>query len=63
MVTCDHRTPVSIRSHTSDPVPFLIYDNNKSSKSGNDFNEKNAEGSNLLIEPGYRLMDFFLGRK
>ncbi len=63
MVTCDHRTPVSIRSHTSDPVPFLIYDNNKSGNSGNDFNERNAEGSNLLIEPGYRLMDFFLGRK
>ena len=63
MVTCDHRTPVSIRSHTSDPVPFLIYDNKISNKSDQEFNERNAGDSKIFIDPGYKLMDFFLGRK
>lgn len=60
MITCDHRTPILKRSHTSDPVPFLIYDNKASSKSGHEFSERNAEGSNIFIDPGHRLMDYFL---
>lgn len=63
MITCDHRTPIAKRSHTSDPVPFLIYDNKASNKSGHEFNERNAEVSNILIDPGHRLMDYFLGRR
>lgn len=63
MITCDHRTPILKRSHTSDPVPFLIYDNRVTGKSDLEFNEKNAEGSNLFINPGYKLMDYFLGKR
>ncbi|MFQ5454800.1 MAG: cofactor-independent phosphoglycerate mutase [Nitrospirota bacterium] len=62
MILCDHRTPIVKKTHTDDPVPFLIYNSlNKEKSSGKDFNEKNAE-TGLFIEKGYRLMEYFTRR-
>ncbi|MBO4897494.1 MAG: cofactor-independent phosphoglycerate mutase [Clostridia bacterium] len=61
MVLPDHPTPVSIKTHARDPVPCFIYDSRfeKESKSIV-FSEKNAEGK--MLDPGYRLIDYFLER-
>ena len=57
----DHPTPISTRTHASDPVPFVIYSANKSLKSNVDgFNESIKEKSNIFFYDGYRLMDHFI---
>lgn len=65
LVVPDHRTPLSIRTHTSDPVPFLIYDSRKETEVDNtkQFNERAAMASGNHIEEGYTLADRFFERK
>ncbi len=61
MVLPDHATPLSLRTHTSDAVPFVIYDSTKEvSNEGYSFNEAAAAGTRIFIEPGHRLMDYFI---
>ncbi len=76
MVMPDHPTPIKLRTHTSDPVPFLIYDSTKAagikagagSKDRADvlpgarFTESEAGKTGLFFKEGYRLMDYFLDR-
>ncbi len=60
MILPDHATPLSVRTHTNDPVPFLIYKKSASVK-GRAFNEKSAKDSGTFIEPGHRIMEYFIG--
>ncbi len=58
----DHPTPVELRTHTADPVPFIIYDNTKERTGGHiSYNEKIADRKDALVfKDGYTLMDYFL---
>lgn len=58
----DHPTPLSVRTHVGDPVPFVIYQKSKTRKSGvSSYSEENGRSQEWLIEKGYTLMDVFLG--
>ena len=57
MVLPDHPTPVSIRTHTSDPVPFFIYDSTKNTAGVSSFDEDNATATGYYVADGYRLME------
>jgi 2,3-bisphosphoglycerate-independent phosphoglycerate mutase len=60
MILPDHPTPISTRTHSSNPVPFLIYEKNKPLIDGvGKYNEKSAAGG-LFIADGYTLMDRFI---
>ena len=63
MILPDHPTPISLRTHTSRPVPFLIFDSRKAKSSGveqgNGFNERTAASTGIMIEKGHTLMDHF----
>ncbi|HHU63645.1 MAG TPA: cofactor-independent phosphoglycerate mutase [Clostridiales bacterium] len=64
MVLPDHPTPLSIRTHTREAVPFLIYrSGHEKIKPGQVYDEAAAQRSGLVIEEGYRLMDCFLKDK
>lgn len=57
----DHPTPVSRRTHTHEPVPFVIFDNQEPLDSGiENYCEKTAETTGLYIDPGYKLIDSFI---
>ncbi|WP_298836956.1 cofactor-independent phosphoglycerate mutase [Clostridium sp.] len=57
----DHPTPLSLRTHTSDPVPFLIYQSNDEKESGNDtYDEFTAKDTGLYFPQGHKLMDYFI---
>jgi 2,3-bisphosphoglycerate-independent phosphoglycerate mutase len=58
LVVCmDHLTPISIRTHSDQPVPVLLYDSRQQGiKSGLPYSEKNAEKSGILLSSG---RDFF----
>ena len=63
LVMPDHPTPIKIKTHTSDPVPFLIYRSNDEKDSGLDsYNETTASSTGLYIEKGYTLMQMFLNK-
>lgn len=64
MVLPDHPTPLSIRTHTGDPVPYMIYTKgHEMVNSENTYTESFAATTNCYIEDGYTLMDHFLNRK
>lgn len=61
MVLPDHPTPLSIRTHTGDPVPYMIYTKgHEMVNSENAYTESFAATTNCYIEDGYTLMDHFL---
>ncbi|MCJ7835330.1 cofactor-independent phosphoglycerate mutase [Cuneatibacter sp. NSJ-177] len=63
LVMPDHPTPICVRTHTSDPVPYLIYDSTKPESHSWNYNEKEAKASGNYIAEGYRTMDHLLGGK
>lgn len=62
MVLPDHYTPLSVRTHTGDPVPFAIWGTSSSPDAMAAYSEREAERTGVLIDPGYTLMDRFLSR-
>lgn len=61
LVIPDHRTPLAIRTHSSDPVPFLIYDSRKETPEDprKQFNERAAMESDNHYKDGFILTDHF----
>ncbi len=60
LVTPDHATPLSLKTHTNDPVPFFIYDSRNPKNGVDTFNENTAKETGLFIEVGHTLMDKFI---
>lgn len=61
MVLPDHPTPLCIRTHSGEPVPYLIYRSND--EKDNDikiFDEDSAASTDVYVDPGYTLMNRFL---
>ncbi len=56
----DHATPVSLKTHTADPVCFGIYGQGIEGRGFPKYSEKQAESSDLYFEKGYELMDYFI---
>ena len=48
----DHFTPCSVRTHTAEPVPFLIYNPLKEGDSVWEFNEESCEKGSLGMLKG-----------
>ncbi|MGN0453470.1 MAG: cofactor-independent phosphoglycerate mutase [Ruminococcus sp.] len=62
LVCPDHPTPLSIRTHSRTPVPYLIYRSNDERESGVDsFSEATAKATGVFFEKGYELMSHFVG--
>jgi 2,3-bisphosphoglycerate-independent phosphoglycerate mutase len=63
LVLPDHPTPLSVRTHTADPVPYAIYSNEGATPSahGKAFDEVSAGQSGISIEKGFELIERFLG--
>ena len=57
----DHPTPIRCRTHTSDPVPYMIYDNTKKMLSGLQYNEAAAKQSGNYIDKGYETIQKLIG--
>jgi 2,3-bisphosphoglycerate-independent phosphoglycerate mutase len=61
----DHPTPVELRTHSADPVPFVIYDNTKERTGGPVTYDETIAGRKdaLVFKDGYTLMDHFLRQR
>ena len=62
MVLPDHPTPVAIKTHCDDPVPFFIYDSRKPDVVNSEavYTEAFTRSTGLVIQEGHTLMDKFL---
>ncbi len=60
LVTPDHATPLSLMTHTNDPIPFFMYDSTKDDTGVEGFCEKTAAETGLFIQPGYTIMERFV---
>lgn len=62
LVVTDHYTPISLRTHTRGPVPYVFYDSTDV-KDNQDafFSEKWAKKTGVFFENGYRLFPHFIG--
>lgn len=63
MVLPDHPTPLSLRTHTADPVPYVIYSNENGKKYAHAgaFDEVSAGQSKIFFGRGFELLERFLG--
>ncbi|MGZ3589320.1 MAG: 2,3-bisphosphoglycerate-independent phosphoglycerate mutase, partial [Thermodesulfobacteriota bacterium] len=62
LVLPDHPTPLSVRTHTADPVPYAMYSSESETQSahGKKFDEVSAGQSGISIEKGFELIERFL---
>ncbi len=64
LVLPDHPTPLNIRTHSSEPVPYLLYRSDDERPSGvSRFTEAEARTTGIHQEVGYRLLYHMLGKE
>ncbi|MCI8404224.1 MAG: cofactor-independent phosphoglycerate mutase [Clostridia bacterium] len=62
LIMPDHPTPIKLKTHVSDPVPYIIYDSTRETdtNAGLAYTEENGRKTGIYIDPGYELMNRFL---
>ncbi|MDY5985583.1 cofactor-independent phosphoglycerate mutase [Sporofaciens sp. SGI.106] len=60
LVLPDHPTPICVRTHTGEPIPYLLYDSRKAVAGITEYNEKEAAKSEERWPDGYRLIEHLL---
>lgn len=63
LIMPDHPTPVRVRTHTSDPVPYMLYDSTNPVEGKETYNEKTGKETGIYREEGFCLIDHLLNRK
>jgi len=58
----DHPTPIEIKTHVPDPVPFVLWGPGFDSNGAESFSEQSGKETNLYIEHGYNLIDMLTKR-
>ncbi len=57
----DHPTPIALKTHVGEPVPFVVSGPGIESSGGSAFTESDAEKTGLVVDPGREVMDLLLG--
>ncbi len=60
LVMPDHPTPLRIRTHSSEPVPYLLYDSHNPCQEGPNKFDEAAAAQGLYIAHGHQLMPYFI---
>ena len=63
MVLPDHPTPIRVRTHTIDPVPFFIYSSAEKQKGVDGFCEATAAATGYYLPQGWKLMGLLTGKE
>ncbi len=62
LVLPDHATPICVRTHTSENVPFLLYDSTDKKAHTWHYNEKEAAAGSLVVEQGHELINLLFAK-
>jgi len=57
----DHPTPIKSRTHSPEPVPFMLWGTGFKPNGAKRFTEKEAKSTGLFIGDGYRIMGKLIG--
>ena len=60
LILPDHPTPIEVRTHTAEPIPYMLYDSTDKKESDLKYCEKDAKKSGNMCDEGYKLMNYFL---
>lgn len=60
LVCPDHPTPLSLKTHTNDPIPYLMYHKNGNETGPDTYDEITAKESGIFIENGPDMMQKFI---
>lgn len=60
LILPDHPTPVAIRTHTGEDVPYMLYDSTNIQNHDWKYNEREAKNSGHYIEKGHELIDYLI---
>ncbi len=60
LVLPDHPTPICVRTHTSDNVPYMLYDSTNLLEHAWNYNEAEGRDSGNFVAEGHKLIDKFL---
>lgn len=63
LVLPDHPTPICMRTHSSDSVPYLLYDSTGLQQHDWKYNEAEGESSGNYVACGHEIIDYLFGRK
>lgn len=56
VIACDHPTPIALRTHSDDPVPFLFWRRGVTPNGAAAFSEAQAATTGLTVTPGHGLL-------
>ncbi len=62
LVLSDHPTPVRVRTHTADNVPYLLFDSTNIQSNTWNYNEKEATAGKNVVDKGHTLIDYLFSR-
>ena len=62
LIMPDHPTPIPVRTHTGDPVPFLLWGAGFNANGAKRFTEAEAKNTGFFIEEGYNIMGRLVGK-
>ncbi len=62
LIMPDHPTPLDIKTHSADPVPYLLYDNHRARSGVFSFDEESVKKTGIFIQDGYDMMNKLLGK-
>lgn len=57
LILPDHPTPICIRTHSSEPVPYVLYDSTSEQQNTWNYNEKEAKDSGNYVSEGHTIID------
>ena len=62
LVLPDHPTPISVRTHTADNVPYMLYDSTAEQSNTWNYNEKEGRESGNYIAKGHEIIDYLFSK-
>jgi len=62
LIMPDHPTPITIQTHSADPVPFLLWGPGFAANGAQRFTEAEAKSTDFFIEQGYNVMSRLVGQ-
>ena len=62
LILPDHPTPIEVRTHTSEPVPYLLYDSTNLQENNWQYSEKCAKAGGICHPLGHELIDYLFSK-
>ena len=63
LICPDHPTPLAIRTHSADPIPYLIYRSDATQSGPASYDEETAKSTGIFWEEGFHLIDRLLSNE